>query len=467
MKPRAAFFVLFSLWPMRSVVRGFDIWKDFHPLGDEHGSNELGHDWKGEDGEGSDGSDGEDDHGRSQAPSKTPPAKQVSTVSAPQITSIIGGAPSTATITALSTTTATIQESAENVISEAKASASSNAQSEIDAANASASAVADGTTSEISTQGSRLSLGQIGGIAVAVAVVSALLSAMSTYLIIRHRRHDGEGGKWKPESDSPPQSRSQLFASAPRLNFLPDGPPTYPTYTTTAIAGHNVQPVGNAAYLDAKQGVLPPPGVETQAMIYNAQPLSIPGPDVPHPIYPVSPLSPDDSNGPTGANNNNNNTSTPPGLGPGPGPTPALYASPPPTTLGAISPTQFSLQHFTSGNNNRQGEGAPAEYGVTQTPPPADARHLNATPSSVTATTDRGSGPGHMGWLLRAQAYQAQEYPPPPPPPLPLPPQIPPQVLQVQSPVPKRRLLSGAGALEQGPSGSGFGVFSPREARGL
>ncbi|KAI0381550.1 hypothetical protein F5Y04DRAFT_63907 [Hypomontagnella monticulosa] len=198
--------------------------------------------------------------------------------------------PQPATITGLENpvTTSNTDARISEVIEEAKASASSSAQSEIDAANAracAATASANSTPVVVSSQGSNLTPGKIGGIVISIAFISSLLSALGTYLLMRRRERMQEP-RGKLRSESPPDSGNQPLVGEPY--GLPEG-----FSSARGLSGPEaVTSDGAVAFIpDVKQGLQPPPDTEHPAMSHAARPLSMPGPEGLDPSFPVSPLS--------------------------------------------------------------------------------------------------------------------------------------------------------------------------------
>ncbi|KAI1381670.1 hypothetical protein F4677DRAFT_132977 [Hypoxylon crocopeplum] len=183
---------------------------------------------------------------------------------------------------------ASIQASASNAIAEAEANASSSVQRALEAARASASA-AVASASSGSAQGSSLTPGQIAGIVIAIAIISSLLAALATYLLMRQRRRRRQEPLGKFDPDSPPESRDRE-----------DRLPSFQMYSAPTGTGHQRAPTLSHDFLpDVKQQHSPTtPGTEHPAMSYTARPLSMPGPDCPDPVFPVSPLCPSSSQAP-------------------------------------------------------------------------------------------------------------------------------------------------------------------------
>ncbi|KAI1405547.1 hypothetical protein F4819DRAFT_443804 [Hypoxylon fuscum] len=190
----------------------------------------------------------------------------------------------------LSTTTedagaiASIQASASRAIEAAKASASSSIQNAMDAAVASARAEVANVNSS-SDQGSSLTPGQIGGIVISIAFISALLSALATYLFMRQRQRQQETQS-NFESDLPHESRDQGPVDPPLTSET-----SFQMFMASSAMSHNLSPTFNNNFIpDVKRKLPPPPDTKHPAMSYSARPLSMPGPDGQDPIFPISPL---------------------------------------------------------------------------------------------------------------------------------------------------------------------------------
>ncbi|KAI1765881.1 hypothetical protein GGR53DRAFT_529285 [Hypoxylon sp. FL1150] len=200
--------------------------------------------------------------------------------------------PVIATTTDEAVAIASVQASASKAIENAKASASSSAQSVIEAAGAGVN-TAMASVTNVTTQGSSLTPGHIGGIVISMVFIASVLSALATYLLMRRRqRQQDRAPPSKFDVDSPPEFRDQGRGPP---NFLHSPMSSLRMFMAGVTAGHPRSPTydnTNTDFIpDIKQRLPPPPDTDHPAMSYSARPLSMPGPDGFDPVFPISPLS--------------------------------------------------------------------------------------------------------------------------------------------------------------------------------